>query len=94
MTGLMACGLDLEHVVPMVTGNAARLLGKDGELGTLRQGAVADVTVLDDRRGRFRLRDNGGTEVIAARLLAPAFCLRAGGRVDADAAILPRAEAA
>jgi dihydroorotase len=94
MTGLMACGLELEHVVPMVTRNAARLLGLDGELGTLRQGVVADVTVIDDRRGRFRLRDNGGAEVIAPRLLSPAFCLRAGRRIDADAAILPRAEAA
>jgi dihydroorotase len=52
------------------------------------------VTVLDDRRGRYRLRDNGGTEVVAERLLTPAFCLRAGRRVDADASILPRAEAA
>jgi dihydroorotase len=94
MTGLMACGLRLEEVVPMVTRNAARLLGEEHELGTLRPGVVADVTVLDDRRGRYRLRDNGGTEVVAERLLTPAFCLRAGRRVDADASILPRAEAA
>jgi dihydroorotase len=94
MTGLMACGLALEEVVPMVTRNAARMLGREDELGALRPGTVADVTVLDDRRGRFSLRDNGGTEVIAERLLMPAFCLRAGRRVDADAPILPRAVAA
>jgi dihydroorotase len=94
MTGLMACGLELEQVVPMVTRNAARLLGLESELGTLRPGAVADVTVLDDRRGHFRLRDNGGSEVVAERLLAPVFCLRAGQRVEADAPILPHAEAA
>jgi dihydroorotase len=94
MTGLMACGLALEEVVPMVTRNAARMLGREDELGTLRSGTVADVTVLDDRRGRFSLRDNGGTEVIAERLLMPAFCLRAGRRIDADAPILPHAVAA
>src|SRR5262245_1125764 len=94
MTGLMACGLRLEQLVPMVTRNAAQLLGQEGELGTLRPGAVADVTVLEDRRGRFRLRDNSGTEVIAERRLSPAFCLRAGRRVEADASILPHAEAA
>jgi dihydroorotase len=94
MTGLMACGLSLEQVVPMVTTSAARMLGREGEIGTLRPGAVADVTVLDDRRGRFSLRDNGGTEVIAERLVMPAFCLRAGRRVEADAAILPQAVAA
>ena len=94
MTSLVACGLPLEAVVPMVTRNAARLLGQESELGTLRPGAVADVTVLDDRRGRFRLRDNGSVEVVAERLLTPAFCLRAGRRIEADASILPRAEAA
>jgi dihydroorotase len=94
MTSLMACGLPLERVVPMVTRNAARMLGREAELGTLRPGAVADVTVLDDRRGRFSLRDNGGTEVIAERVLMPAFCLRAGRRIEADAPILPHAVAA
>src|SRR5262245_59979800 len=94
MTGLMACGLSLEQVVPMVTDNAARMLGRETEHGTLRAGSVADVSVLDDRRGRFSLRDNGGTEVIAERVLLPAFCLRAGRRVEADAPILPHAVAA
>jgi dihydroorotase len=55
---------------------------------------VADVSVLHDERGRFRLRDNEGTEVIAERLLQPLFCLRAGVRHDATAPILPQAEAA
>jgi dihydroorotase len=32
--------------------------------------------------------------VIATRLLTPAFCLREGRRVEADASILPRAVAA
>jgi dihydroorotase len=94
MTGLMACGLTLEQVVPMVTRNAARMLGREDEVGSLRPGTVADVTVLDDRRGRFSLRDNGGTELIAERLLMPAFCLRAGRRIQADAPILPHVVAA
>jgi dihydroorotase len=52
------------------------------------------VTVLDDARGRWILRDNEGTQVIAERMLRPDFCLRAGQRIDADASILPQAEAA
>jgi dihydroorotase len=94
MTGLIACGLSLEQVVPMATRNAARMLGLEDELGTLRAGAVADVTVLEDRRGRFSLRDNSGTEVVAERVLMPELCLRAGRRVDADAPILPEPVAA
>jgi dihydroorotase len=94
MTGLMACGLTLEQVVPMVTANAARMLGMQDEIGTLRPGAVADVSVLADERGRWKLQDNEGNEAIAERLVRPLFCLRAGQRFDADAAILPTAEAA
>jgi dihydroorotase len=94
MTALMACGLRLEQVVPMVTSNAARMLGLASEIGTLAPGVVADVSVLADERGRWTLVDNEGTRVTAERRLAPIFCLRAGWRVDADAPILPLAEIA
>jgi dihydroorotase len=94
MTTLMACGLTLEQVVPMVTANPARMLRLEHDLGTLRAGVAADVTVLHDECGRWVLRDNDGNQVQAERLLRPAFCLRAGRRVDADAPILPLAQAA
>ena len=64
------------------------------EIGTLKPGTVADVSVLADERGRWTLRDNEGHEVTAERQLRPRFCLRAGKRFDADALILPELEAA
>lgn len=94
MTELMACGLELEQVVPMVSSNAARMLGLEGRAGTLAPGAVADISILTDERGKWVLHDNEGTRVTAERRLAPVFCLRAGRRVDADAPILPLAEIA
>jgi len=94
MTAMIALGLTLEQVVPMVTSHAARMLGLDGEIGTLKPGVVADVSVLDDTRGRWTLRDNERNQVVAERMLTPAFCLRAGERFAADAPILPLAEAA
>ncbi len=94
MTSMVALGLPLTHVVRMVTANCAAMLRMEGEIGTLRPGVVADVSVLADERGRFRLRDNEGTEVIAERLFQPLFCLRAGARFEADAPILPQAVAA
>jgi dihydroorotase len=78
----------------MVTSNAARMLGLEGRIGTLAPGAEADISVLTDERGRWVLRDNSGARVTAERRLAPAFCLRAGRRVSADAPILPLAEVA
>jgi dihydroorotase len=89
MTALMALGLSLEEIVPMVTTNAAHMLGLEGEIGTLAPGTVADVSVLHDERGQWTLRDNEGHEVQTQRRLRPACCLRGGRRVEADAPILP-----
>lgn len=94
MTSMLALGLRLEQVVPMVTTHAAKLCGMEGALGTLEPGAEADVTVLHDERGRWALKDNEGTQLVADRMLRPFFCLRAGKRHDADASILPAAVAA
>jgi dihydroorotase len=78
----------------MVTSNAAAMAGLSEEIGALKPGMAADVSVLDDVRGRFKLQDNERNDVIAERLLMPAFCLRAGRRHDATAPILPQAVAA
>ncbi|MBM3596994.1 MAG: amidohydrolase/deacetylase family metallohydrolase [Alphaproteobacteria bacterium] len=94
MTSLLALGVSLEKIVPMVTSNPAAMLGMAGEIGTLKPGLVADISVLNDERGRWTLSDNEGTKVAADRMLTPAFCLRNGTRFDADASILPTAEAA
>ncbi|QET05483.1 MULTISPECIES: amidohydrolase/deacetylase family metallohydrolase [Cupriavidus] len=94
MTSMIALGLPLEHVVAMVTRNAAQMIGMEGELGVLKVGGVADVSVLDDARGRWVMRDNEGTEVVTDRWLSPSFCLRAGRRFDAQSPILPLAQAA
>ncbi|MGO9933055.1 MAG: amidohydrolase/deacetylase family metallohydrolase [Steroidobacteraceae bacterium] len=89
MTSMMALGLPLEQVIPMVTSNAARMIGMQDQLGRLRAGGVADISVLSDERGSWMLTDNEGTEVAAHRSLQPLFCLRAGNRFDATAPILP-----
>src|ERR1700693_292559 len=94
MSSMIALGLTLEQVVPMVTSHAAEMLGLSDVIGALRPGMDADVTVLTQMRGRYILRDNEKTEVGADSLLQPAFCLRAGERHDAIAPILPRAVAA
>ena len=94
MSSMMALGLKLEQVVPMVTSHAAEMLGLSREIGALRVGMDADVSVLAEKPGRFILRDNENTEVVADRLLQPVFCLRSGTRYDAMAPILPQADAA
>jgi len=94
MSSMMALGLTLEQVAPMVTSHPAEMLGLSDTIGALRPGMEADVTVLTQKPGRYILRDNEKVEVIADSLLQPVFCLRAGVRHDAVAPILPRAVAA
>lgn len=94
MTMMLALGLPLAHVVGMVTRDVVDIFGLPDELGTLAVGHPADVSVLHDERGRFVLRDNEGTELLAERRLRPAFCLREGALIEADASILPQPAAA
>ncbi len=94
MSSMIALGLSLEQVVPMVTSNPAIALDRADEIGALKVGREADVSVLNDLRGRFVLRDNEHTQVVAERLLQPEFCLRRGTRYNSQSIILPQAVAA
>jgi dihydroorotase len=94
MSELLALGLKLEDIVPMVSSHCATMLKMDGAIGTLAKGAPADVSVIADERGRWLLADNEGTQVTAERMLTPLFCLRGGKRFDAVASILPHLAAA
>jgi dihydroorotase len=65
------------------------MLGMTDEIGTLKPGVEADVSVVADESGCFQLEDNEGTKVVTEHYIRPLFCLRAGRRFDADAPILP-----
>ncbi len=89
MTSMLALGLTIEQIVPMVTTHPATMLGMENELGSLKPGREADVSVLHDERGSWTLQDNERTKLRTDRMLRPYFCLRAGKRHDSDASILP-----
>src|SRR6187402_16208 len=65
MSSMMALGLTLEQVVPMVTSNPAKMIGLSDKIGALKLGMEADVSVLGEKAGRFVLGDNEKHEVIA-----------------------------
>jgi dihydroorotase len=94
MTAMLALGLPLEHVVAMATINSAKMAGMDDTIGTLQVGREADISVLNDDRGRYVLTDNEGTQLVGDRMLTPAYCLSRGVRHIADASILPKVLAA
>lgn len=92
MTELLALGMSLEEVVATVTSNAASLLGLADEIGSIRPGMVADISVLNELAGEFVLKDNSGNEMVTDTLLQPLFCLRAGERYDATSPFVPPVE--
>lgn len=94
MTELLALGLPLPEIVATVTANPAKMIGLDHEIGALKAGYAADVSVLDLLTGRFKLFDNSGVEVVTDRLIRPVFCLREGVRYDSDSPLVPPALAA
>ncbi|MDA0983576.1 MAG: amidohydrolase/deacetylase family metallohydrolase [Proteobacteria bacterium] len=89
MSSMLALGLTIEQIVPMVTTRPAKMIGLETELGHLKPGVGADISVLHDERGSWTLQDNEKTRLHTDRMLRPYFCLRAGKRYDSDASILP-----
>ena len=55
-------GLPVGEVIAMGTANAARAVAPFKDLGTLRVGATADVSVLEIREGEFEFADNDNTK--------------------------------
>jgi dihydroorotase len=78
MSKLMMLGMSLREVIERTTMNAARALNFGLEIGTLKPGAEADVTVLQLRSGEFSFIDSEGQNRTAGQKLEAAVTVRAG----------------
>jgi dihydroorotase len=78
MAKFLAVGYSLADVVRMTTVNAARAIGREGELGAIAVGREADLTVLDLVEGDFAFVDTAGETFYGGYGLAPAHTIRAG----------------
>ena len=94
MTELLALGMTLEEIVATVTSHPAMMVNLENEIGALKVGRTADVSVLEVLNGKFKLSDNSGVEVVSDKLIRPVFCLREGVRYDSDSPLIPDAIAA
>ena len=71
-------GLTLEQVIERVTTNPSRLFGRLNGLGTLKEGAEADIAVLALDQGDFKFVDALGASRIGAHRLRPVATVKAG----------------
>lgn len=92
MSEMLALGIPESHVFKMVTSNAAEMLRMSDEIGTLDRGRVADVSVVEIRKGSFELTDKSNVTVKTDRLFRPVFSLRSGAVANVTSALLPEFE--
>ncbi len=78
MSKFLMLGVPLETVIDMSTTRAAAVLGREDQLGTLREGTVADVALLEPREGRFVFTDSYRQTRVGETLLVAAATVRRG----------------
>jgi len=78
MSKFLMLGVPLDRVIAMATVNPARVLGRDGDIGTLKPGTVADIAVFEQLEGPFKLADSYGRERSGRTLLVAAATIRRG----------------
>src|SRR5260370_25831090 len=76
MAKLMALGFSLNQVVEMATVNAAKLLGRTNELGTIRVGRAADISVLQVEDREWNAMDSQKGIIPARQALVPLYAIR------------------
>jgi dihydroorotase len=76
MAKLMALGVSLNQVIEMATANAAKLLGRDGDLGTIRTGQPADISVLKLEEREWQAVDSQKGTIPAHQALLPVYAIR------------------
>jgi dihydroorotase len=82
MSKFLLLGMPVDQVIARATTNSAHAIPQYKSYGTLRSGAVADVTVLDLREGDFEFVDNYGGKRMGRRRLFPYAVVMGGKKVS------------
>jgi dihydroorotase len=78
MAKLLHLGMSLEEVVKASTATPAAAIGRLGEIGTLKPGAHADISLFKPLDGKFPLVDCYGEIRVTARKLEPVNVIHDG----------------
>jgi dihydroorotase len=78
MAKFMALGYSLSDVVRMTTINPAGALGLADQIGAIRVGHVADLSIVDIVPGKWRFTDTLGEECFGEHALVPVHTVRGG----------------
>ena len=71
MSKLMALGMEFGEVLKAVTVNSAELYGTSGDMGVLKVGTCADITVLSLENQKIEFTDKYNDKVMGKRIIKP-----------------------
>jgi len=77
MSKLLNIGMTIEQIIERTTVNPARVIHRP-ELGTLSEGAIADIAVLELPKGKFGFLDSGHGKLIGDKKLRCVLTVRNG----------------
>jgi dihydroorotase len=80
LSKFLLLGMSLPNVIRRATVNSSQVFSFGAEIGTLKPGAEADVSVLELREGEFTFTDSDGKTRRGRQKLAPVVTVR-GGKV-------------
>lgn len=75
---LLNLGIPLADIVEQTTTAAAKSIGRENELGTLKIGTVADLSAFDIQEGEFKFHDVRDNLQIGQKNIQPILTIRAG----------------
>jgi len=78
LSKFLLLGLSVDQVIERVTVRPTRMFNFEAELGSLRPGAVADISILEVREGSFLFTDSTGKKRMGRQKLQSAAAIRAG----------------
>src|ERR1700676_5527898 len=78
LSKFLLLGMTVDQVIERVTLRPTRMFNFGVELGTLRVGAIADITILEVREGSFTFGDSTGKKRTGRQKLQSVAAIRAG----------------
>ena len=67
----LALGMDLMTILERVTVAPARLMGMEGKIGTLQEGAFADIAIFELKEKEYIQKDFCDDEILCRQILVP-----------------------
>jgi dihydroorotase len=78
LSKFLAIGMTIDQVIERVTLRPTHMFNFGADLGTLRPGTVADITILEAREGSFTFTDSTGKKRTGRQKLQSTAAIRAG----------------